>query len=155
MYPAYLMRVSDADREAVVAQLGGATGEGRLTLDEFSDRAQKAYAARTWLELTSLVQDLPGAPKPGPQPTAPDQPVGGLPVVALICGLMSIAAAVCVPVGAIAGVVAMGLGGVALGGAPRDASGQRGLALAGMLCGSFGVAAVAAFVAVMSVISSS
>jgi hypothetical protein len=50
---------SDAEREAIVARLGDAAGEGRLVLDEFSDRVGQAYAARTRGELEQLVRDLP------------------------------------------------------------------------------------------------
>lgn len=55
------VRVSDAEREAVVARLSTATGEGRLTLEEFGDRAGQAYAARTHTDLARLVDDLPTA----------------------------------------------------------------------------------------------
>ncbi len=55
------VRVSDAEREAVVARLNQATGEGRLTLEEFSDRVTAALAARTQGDLDVLVDDLPAA----------------------------------------------------------------------------------------------
>jgi hypothetical protein len=50
---------SDAEREATVARLGDAAGEGRLILEEFSERVGQAYAARTRGELQGLVHDLP------------------------------------------------------------------------------------------------
>ena len=53
------LRVSDAEREAVVVRLNAATSEGRLTLAEFTERAGEAYAARTQGELARLVDDLP------------------------------------------------------------------------------------------------
>ncbi|MEU5826165.1 DUF1707 SHOCT-like domain-containing protein [Micromonospora tulbaghiae] len=53
------LRVSDRDREAVMARLGAATAEGRLTLAEFDDRSGQAYAAKTYRELEALVADLP------------------------------------------------------------------------------------------------
>lgn len=53
---------SDAEREATVARLGDAAGEGRLILDEFSERIGQAYAARTRGELEALVSDLPAEP---------------------------------------------------------------------------------------------
>jgi hypothetical protein len=56
------VRASDAEREAIVARLNAATGEGRLTLEEFGDRAGRAYAARTHGELERLVNDLPVRP---------------------------------------------------------------------------------------------
>jgi hypothetical protein len=36
-----------------------ATGDGRLTLDEFSQRMERATSARTRAELDRLVADLP------------------------------------------------------------------------------------------------
>jgi hypothetical protein len=53
------VRASDADREALVARLQVALGEGRLDLDEFGQRAGAAYAAVTTAELAELVADLP------------------------------------------------------------------------------------------------
>ena len=46
--------VSDAERERSVALLRLAVGEGRLTLEEFSERVGLACAARTDQELASL-----------------------------------------------------------------------------------------------------
>lgn len=53
------VRASDAEREAVVARLNTAVGEGRLTMDEFSGRLELAYAARTRGDLDQLLSDLP------------------------------------------------------------------------------------------------
>jgi Domain of unknown function (DUF1707)/Cell wall-active antibiotics response 4TMS YvqF len=53
------IRVSDAEREATVARLNDATGEGRLTLEEFSDRVSQALVARTRGDLDVVVKDLP------------------------------------------------------------------------------------------------
>ncbi|WP_405095566.1 DUF1707 domain-containing protein [Micromonospora sp. NBC_01412] len=53
------LRVSDRDREAVMARLGAAAGEGRLTFAEFDHRSGQAYAAKTYRELEALVADLP------------------------------------------------------------------------------------------------
>ncbi|MBB5825073.1 DUF1707 SHOCT-like domain-containing protein [Micromonospora carbonacea] len=61
------LRVSDRDRETVVAQLGAAAGERRLTLAELGDRSGQAYAAKTYRELEALVADLP------PVSTHPDR----------------------------------------------------------------------------------
>lgn len=55
------LRAGDADRERVVERLRRHVGEGRLTLDEFSDRAAAAYRARTLGELSALTGDLPGS----------------------------------------------------------------------------------------------
>ncbi len=53
------VRASDAEREAVVGRLNQAVGEGRLAVDEFSQRLEQAYAARTRGDLDSLLRDLP------------------------------------------------------------------------------------------------
>jgi hypothetical protein len=50
---------SDAERDAVVSKLNQAVGEGRLTMDEFSDRLEAATTARTRGDLTPLLRDLP------------------------------------------------------------------------------------------------
>jgi hypothetical protein len=55
-------RASDADREAVVARLQTALGEGRLDPVEFAERADAASAAPTRADLDRLVADLPTAP---------------------------------------------------------------------------------------------
>jgi hypothetical protein len=54
---------SDADRDQNIAVLRDATVEGRLTLEEFSDRVGQAQRARSQDELAALVRDLP-APIP-------------------------------------------------------------------------------------------
>jgi hypothetical protein len=64
------VRASDGDRERVVEQLRRHMGEGRLTLDEFEDRAAMAYGARTAGELVPLLSDLPDVPEP-PRPSGP------------------------------------------------------------------------------------
>jgi hypothetical protein len=53
------LRVSDADRERVSLVLREHTVAGRLTLDEFSERIELAYAARTEAELEAVTADLP------------------------------------------------------------------------------------------------
>lgn len=55
------VRASDAERDATIERLSAATGDGRLTLAEFSQRMEQASAARTRAELDGLVTDLPAA----------------------------------------------------------------------------------------------
>lgn len=57
-----IVRVSDAERERGVVTLRDAVVEGRLTLEEFSDRVGRAQLARTEGELAVLLADLPAAP---------------------------------------------------------------------------------------------
>ncbi len=53
------LRVSDREREATVTLLREAAGEGRLTLEELSERVELAYAARVGTDLAELTADLP------------------------------------------------------------------------------------------------
>lgn len=61
---------SDAERERSIAVLRDAVSEGRLTLEEFSDRVGLAHAARTDQELANLARDLPGSPAAPAPPAA-------------------------------------------------------------------------------------
>ncbi len=56
------IRASDRERESVVDVLRDAYTDGRLTLDEFTERMSAAYAAKTWTELRELTGDLPVQP---------------------------------------------------------------------------------------------
>lgn len=53
------MRASDGDREAVAQRLRAALDEGRLSLPEYDERLQQAFAATTYGELAPLTSDLP------------------------------------------------------------------------------------------------
>ncbi|KAB2344725.1 DUF1707 SHOCT-like domain-containing protein [Actinomadura rudentiformis] len=50
---------SDAERNAVIARLNQACGEGLLSLREFSERVEDAQVVRTRAELDELIDDLP------------------------------------------------------------------------------------------------
>lgn len=68
-HPALL--AGDEDRERSVELLTRAVVEGRLTLEEFSDRVGIAQAARTQDELVVLTRDIPAA---APAVVAPEHP---------------------------------------------------------------------------------
>src|SRR5215470_15645422 len=83
------IRASDAERDAALERLSAATGDGRLTLEEFSQRMDRATTAKTRAELDRLVADLPtdvgGASSAvaGRGPRRPSwhiSPIGGLSV---------------------------------------------------------------------------
>ncbi|MEP6952436.1 MAG: DUF1707 domain-containing protein [Solirubrobacteraceae bacterium] len=57
--PAGDLRASDADRERAVEQLRVHATAGRLTVDEFEQRLERVYAARTGRELRAELSDLP------------------------------------------------------------------------------------------------
>jgi uncharacterized protein DUF1707 len=94
------MRASDADRDAVVSDLGEHFQAGRLTAAELDERTGRALTARTWGELAELAADLPAlrpaasAAARGPQP--PARPAG--PALAAALPGLVIAAAILVHV---------------------------------------------------------
>jgi hypothetical protein len=55
------LRISDAERERAVRTLGEHHAVGRLTYDEFVERMDLAYEARTHEQLDVLTADLPEA----------------------------------------------------------------------------------------------
>ena len=77
------MRASDEDRERTAAALSGHYAAGRLTLEEFQERLDRAYAAKTFGELADLMTDLPGndlgqlGGQPGGHPLLPELPAPG------------------------------------------------------------------------------
>lgn len=54
------IRASDADRERTATLLREHHAEGRLTPEEFNDRLDRTFAAKTLGELDALLADLPG-----------------------------------------------------------------------------------------------
>jgi hypothetical protein len=77
------MRAGDADRQAVADRLTAALDEGRLDINEYDERLQKTYAAKTYGDLAGLLDDLPGTAPPQrsqmaayhpPQPATPPAP---------------------------------------------------------------------------------
>lgn len=58
------LRVSHAEREAVVARLNEAATEGRIDLAELDERLERALTARTYANLAPLTADLPPVVSP-------------------------------------------------------------------------------------------
>ena len=87
------IRISDAERNEVVDLLRTHCSEGRLTLDEFSDRVGEVFAARTRSELDKVTVDLPvesRVPETTAYPAAAStQPVRRRAVRRWIVGVMS------------------------------------------------------------------
>ncbi|MGW0705011.1 DUF1707 SHOCT-like domain-containing protein [Streptomyces sp. NPDC002643] len=69
------LRASDADRERVAEQLRDAVAEGRLDMEEFQERLEATYKARTYGELAPITRDLPGAGTVAPPTVVPDPAV--------------------------------------------------------------------------------
>lgn len=60
---AVALRASDGDRDAAVDVLRRACADGRLTLDEFSERVDRALHASSSRDLALLTDDLPASPE--------------------------------------------------------------------------------------------
>jgi hypothetical protein len=73
-------RASDDERQDAAERLRRAQGEGRITLDEYDSRLQRAYRAVSYGDLLDLFADLPNhapilPPPPPPVVLPPPQPV--------------------------------------------------------------------------------
>lgn len=73
------LRIGNTERDAALTALGNHMRAGRLTPDEYSDRAQQVTTARTDTELRAIFSDLPGhggfgeaalAPRPAAAPAS-------------------------------------------------------------------------------------
>ena len=63
------VRASDAEREAVLTELRQHTDDGRLTLEEFLERLDETYAAKTRRDLRQALRELPVTPAPSARST--------------------------------------------------------------------------------------
>ena len=61
MATGFNVRVGDADREAIAAQLREHYADGRLTLEELNERLDQTFAAKTKADLNTVMRDLPQA----------------------------------------------------------------------------------------------
>jgi hypothetical protein len=134
------IRVSDAEREFVVARLQHATTEGRLSLDEMGDRVSSAYASVTRLELDRLVDDLPPAAEPvAAEEPAPDQgseiTSGALAILVVALGVAAVPISFASPLGPVLGVAAVVLGVLALSARRDMPAAHRAATAAGMIVG--------------------
>ncbi|HEX5291972.1 MAG TPA: DUF1707 domain-containing protein [Streptosporangiaceae bacterium] len=75
-FPGGTLRVSDADRDAALAELTQHYEAGRLTTEELDERTGAILAARTGTELESQLTDLPvlGVPAAAPPEHRPARP---------------------------------------------------------------------------------
>ncbi|THV28371.1 DUF1707 SHOCT-like domain-containing protein [Glycomyces paridis] len=53
------IRISNAQREALIGRLHAATEDGLLDLEEFAERSRQAYEAKTYADVSRLLADLP------------------------------------------------------------------------------------------------
>lgn len=68
----YDIRVGDAERETIVNELREHFASGRLTQEEFNERVDQAFAAKTRGDLKAVMQDLPSV-RPQVPVSTPDQ----------------------------------------------------------------------------------
>lgn len=71
------LRVGDAERTAALDALGVHLGAGRLDVDEFGDRSERAAGAVHRSELEALFTDLPAPHPPLPRAPAPVEDAAG------------------------------------------------------------------------------
>ncbi|MEU7892696.1 DUF1707 domain-containing protein [Nonomuraea sp. NPDC049152] len=67
------MRAADLDRERTAEILRTAAGDGRLGMEEFHERLDQVYTAKTYAELDLLTHDLP-TPSHSPSPSPSSLP---------------------------------------------------------------------------------
>lgn len=65
------LRVGDAEREEAARVLGEHFASGRLDRDEYDERLEAIFAARTGGDLATVFRDLPGEHPRGQRPAAP------------------------------------------------------------------------------------
>ena len=106
------IRVSDAERDQAVTELSEHYQAGRLTLEEFDDRSDRALQARTGTDLSALFADLPKGMATARAPFSPGVPSFPAGPVRRRAGGPSVARVViaCVIASIVLGNVAGGLG---------------------------------------------
>ncbi len=138
------MRASDHDRSRVQSVLNDAYAEGRLTHEEWDQRATSLASAATYADLDRLTTDLPARypgtqVSPAPQawpPQAETQHTNGMAIAALVCGIGQLA------VGLPAGIAAIILGHQARKRIRITGENGDGLARAGMILGYIGIGVI-------------
>ena len=88
------MRASDADRDAVLADLSEHFQAGRLTAEELEERTGQTLAARTWGELEVPLADLPATRPAFQAPSVPSSGARPWPPSGRMSALVGIAIAV-------------------------------------------------------------
>jgi hypothetical protein len=153
-YPPQL-RASDSDRDAAALRLREAAVEGRLDSEELEHRIGEVYNARWMADLERLTADVTPAPAPSPAPPAPPphcygpyQPLpetNGMAIASLVAGFLWL--------GWLGSFMAVVFGHVALSQIDQSQGrqGGRGMAIAGLALGYFGVATLALIILLSAV----
>jgi hypothetical protein len=82
-------RASDDDRQQVIRALERHTAAGRLSLDEYTERVDRALAARTHGQLAAVTVDLPAESGAEPTPSG-THPGGGQLGLAFLLALLAL-----------------------------------------------------------------
>jgi hypothetical protein len=85
------LRAADSDREAIAERLRRSQAEGRLDVQEFQDRLDQCYKAKTIGELEQLMADLP--PERRPEERVRPRRVPLVPLVPILIAVLLISAA--------------------------------------------------------------
>jgi hypothetical protein len=91
------LRAADTDREHTAERLRESHSEGRLDMDEFQQRLERCYQAKTVGELDELVHDLPRHDEHAERPSLGwVRPSGArlAPLAAIVIALIVISAAI-------------------------------------------------------------
>ena len=84
------LRIGDAERNQTAEALKRHCTEGHLTLDEYSERLDEVFAARTYADLTRSLRDLPDM-----RPAPPERRPARVPVdFARVPGYLKVAAVI-------------------------------------------------------------
>jgi hypothetical protein len=152
-YPPQI-RASDADRDAAALRLREAAVEGRLDSEELEQRIGEVYAARWMADLERLTADVTPAPAPSPAPVPPPHCYGayppapdtnGMAIASLVAGFLWL--------GWLGSFAAVVFGHVALSQIDQSQGrqGGRGMAIAGLALGYFGVGVLALIILLAAV----
>jgi hypothetical protein len=88
------LRIGDAERDRALSALGEHFAAGRLTREEYDERADAIWSARTQRDLEPMFADLP---RPVVTPPARRRPFPVVPVVPIVVGLVVLTAVTHVP----------------------------------------------------------
>jgi hypothetical protein len=129
------IRASDSDRSKVQAILNDAFADGRITRDEWEDRATALAGPVTHADLTRLTSDLVRPPvqvNPYRPPVPSQQGTNGMAIAALACGIGQVVG------GPFAGIAAIVLGHQARRRIRLTGEQGDGMALTGLILGYVG-----------------
>jgi hypothetical protein len=136
------IRASDSDRSRVQTILNDAFAEGKITRDEWEERATALAGPVTHADLTQLTADLVTAPAPPPPApysfaTMAQPATNGMAIASLVCGIGQIVG------GPIAGIAAIILGHQARRRIRQTGEQGDGMAVAGLILGYIGTVGLA------------